>query len=103
MREPVDLTWNEPLPRQMSQLLASIGDVHEMRCVLRDLLTEKEILEISARLEAARLLTTGAKYDEIQAATELSTRTIARVSDWLTNGSGGYASAIKRLTALRNP
>ncbi len=93
-----DDLWHYALPRQLSELLTSIVDVTEMQNVLRDVLTEKEIYEVSARLEAARLLSAGAKYEEVRQATELSTRTIARVSDWLSNGYGGYATAIERLT-----
>ena len=51
---------------------------------------EKEIIEISARLQAAAMLSQGKKYSEIVATTKLSSRTVARISDWLQNGTGGY-------------
>ena len=65
-----------------------------MQNFLRDVLTEKEIIEVSARLEAAKMLRAGAKYTNIVAATKLSSRTVARISDWLQNGTGGYDAAL---------
>jgi TrpR-related protein YerC/YecD len=65
-----------------------------MQNLLRDLLTEKEIIEISARLEAACMLKQGETYTRITEATKLSSRTVARISDWLKNGQGGYEKAI---------
>lgn len=65
-----------------------------MRAFLCDVMTEKEIIEISARLEAARMLSLGAKYEDIIKATKLSSRTVARISDWLKNGAGGYKEAL---------
>lgn len=66
-----------------------------MQNFLRDVMTEKEIVEISARFEAARMLTEGKKYSEIIAATKLSSRTVARISEWLQNGCNGYQAALK--------
>jgi TrpR-related protein YerC/YecD len=86
--------WDQPLPTQLAEVLASITDISDMQRVLRDVMTEKEIQEISARLEAAYLLSQGTRYAEVIPATNLSSRTVARVSDWLTNGTGGYAIAI---------
>ena len=54
-------------------------------------MTEKEIIEISSRLEAARMLQSGSKYVDIVAKTKLSSRTVARISDWMKNGCNGYA------------
>lgn len=66
-----------------------------MQNFLRDVMTEKEIVEISARFETARMLTEGKKYSEIIAATKLSSRTVARISEWLQNGCNGYQAALK--------
>ena len=90
-----DQIWKEAQPRQFAEVLASISDVATMQDFLRDVLTEKEIIEISARLEAARMLQAGSKYTDISAKTKLSSRTIARISDWLQNGAGGYCPALE--------
>lgn len=86
--------WSQPAPAQLVQVVTSIDDVETMRRFLRDVLTEKEIREISARLQAARMLTEGFTYLEIVEKTKLSSRTVARISAWLQNGQKGYQAAI---------
>ena len=39
----------------------------------------------------------GIKYTEIVAKTKLSSRTIARISDWLQNGCNGYQVALQNI------
>lgn len=69
----------------------------ETKKFLRDLLTEDEILEFSARWQAARLLNDKVSYTTIRGKTGLSPRTIARISLWLNKGMGGYKLIISRL------
>lgn len=95
MKVNSDKIWNQAQPRQLAEVLVSISDVTTMQNFLRDVLTEKEIIEISARLEAAKMLAAGKKYTDIVAKTKLSSRTVARISDWLKNGAGGYTSALE--------
>ena len=68
-----------------------------MENFLRDVMTEKEIIEVSSRLEAARMLQAGNTYTDIVASTKLSSRTVARISDWMKNGCSGYAAALKEI------
>tara|TARA_B100002052_G_C15743241_1_gene534235 strand:+ start:78 stop:404 length:327 start_codon:yes stop_codon:yes gene_type:complete len=82
--------WQKDLPQQLSLTLASIADEKTMQLFLTDVLTQKEIIEISSRLEAALMLQAGEKYEDIIRKTRLSTRTVARIREWLKNGSGGY-------------
>lgn len=82
------------MPKQLATTLANTGTVSDMQNLLRDLMTEKEIIEMSARLKAALMLRNGKKYTDITKATKLSSRTIARISEWLKNGEGGYEKAI---------
>jgi uncharacterized protein YerC len=42
------------------------------------------------RWRVARMLHAGSTYREIESATGLSSRTIARISRWLRQGKGGY-------------
>ena|ERR1700761_3417814 len=90
----VSLIWKKEQPQQLVDTLSSISSSNDIRNFLRDVLTEKEILEISARLEAARMLECGNKYTDIVSQTKLSSRTVARVSVWLKNGCGGYRVAL---------
>lgn len=87
--------WELPTTKQFASTLAALSDVQTMQNFLRDVMTEKEIIEISSRLEAAKMLQVGAKYTEIIEKTKLSSRTVARISDWMQNGQGGYEVALK--------
>ena len=71
----------------------------EARRFLRDLLTEKEILEFANRWKAVRMLERGRSYAEIEKETGMSSRTIARINDWRKNGKQGYALMLKRCGA----
>jgi TrpR-related protein YerC/YecD len=84
----------EAMAQQFAEALAAISDTRQMQLFLRDVMTEKEIIETSARFEAAKMLADGASYSDIISRTKLSSRTVARISDWLQNGTGGYSAVI---------
>lgn len=86
--------WSNKLTQQLVEMFVAVDSKRTMQNILRDVMTEKEILEISGRLEAARMLSEGNTYIEISKKTKLSSRTIARISDWMQNGKTGYASAL---------
>jgi TrpR-related protein YerC/YecD len=94
--------WKSDTARQLAEALVAIESVTDMQNFLRDVMTEKEIVETSARLEAARMLIDGKKYTEIVAKTKLSSRTVARISDWLQNGCNGYQAALKTVNHLHS-
>lgn len=75
-------------------VLCDITDPLLMRTFLTDVMTPNEIGEISSRLQAAIMLEEGAKYTSIIEATGLSSRTVARISEWLKKDTGGYKTAI---------
>ena len=89
-----DSVWNTDSTQQLARAMTAISNKSDMQNFLRDVMTEKEIIEISSRLEAARMLTNGEKYTEIIKQTKLSSRTVARISDWLQNGCKGYPVAL---------
>lgn len=91
--------WKQDMPVQLSEVLASIDSISDMQALLTDILTKKEITEIAARLEAARMLSNKETYISIARKTSLSSRTIARISDWLQSGAGGYKKAINLINA----
>jgi TrpR-related protein YerC/YecD len=91
----IDQLWSKPDTEQLAQVLVAINNESDMQKFLCDVMTEKEIVEISARLRAAQMLKQGATYIAIVAATKLSSRTVARISSWLQNGTGGYEVALK--------
>lgn len=94
--------WEAEAGMQLAQVLAAIDDPEMMQQLLHDLLTRREIIDISARLEAATMLQAGATYAEVMAKTKLSSRTIARVSDWVQNGTGGFSVAIDIVQAYES-
>ena len=89
--------WEQDDTQTLARALAVMSDTNDVQNFLRDVMTEKEIIEISARLRAATMLSQGKKYSEIIVTTKLSSRTVARISDWLQNGCSGYQAALKTI------
>ena len=102
MSENKTTVWSTKPAQQFTEALLAIDSITELQNFLRDVMTEKEIIEISSRLEAARLLQAGVTYTDIVAKTKLSSRTIARISDWMQNGCGGYATVLNQLSTHHN-
>ena len=94
--------WKSLNASQLAEALTTIDDLQTMQNFLRDVMTEKEIIEISVRLEAARMLTAGEKYTDITRKTKLSSTTVARISDWLKTGCNGYQAALKTIDTHHN-
>ena len=102
MTQDITKVWKEKTAQQFAEVLVAIDNKQAMQNFLRDVMAEKEIIEISSRLEAARMLQTGSKYTDIIAKTKLSSRTIARISGWLQNGCSGYEIALQIISKHHN-
>lgn len=89
--------WKDSSARQFAEAIFAIDDIDTLQNFLRDVMTKKEIIEISSRLEAARMLQSGSTYNDIIEKTKLSSRTVARISDWMQNGCNGYSAVIKNI------
>jgi len=94
--------WKLNNTTQLAKVLCEIPDVKTMQNFLRDVMTEKEIIEIAARFQAAKMLSDGEKYEKIIVETRLSSRTVARISEWLQNGCNGYKEAISLISNHHN-
>lgn len=81
---------------ELVRSLMSLRTIRETIRFLRDLMTEDEIRMIVDRWRVARLLDGGTPYREIERRTGLSSRTIARISRWLSEGEGGYQLLLER-------
>ncbi len=79
------------------EAILSLKNTDECYKFFEDICTVKEILDISQRLKAAKMLKNGANYLDISKATGMSTATISRVSKCLEYGGGGYAMIIDRV------
>ncbi|OGH68031.1 MAG: hypothetical protein A3C15_00555 [Candidatus Magasanikbacteria bacterium RIFCSPHIGHO2_02_FULL_50_9b] len=89
------MRWDTPQSQDLFRALTRIKNPKQMGFFLRDLLTAEEITEFSRRWRTAQLLAAQETYETIQKKTGLSSTTIARISKWLTRGTGGYRTAIK--------
>jgi len=91
------MDWNNKENKQLIKAILSLKTSDEAKQFLRDLMTEKEIIEFSKRLQTAEMLTAKTPYSVIEQKTGLSSTTVARVSKWLNGKEGGYKTIISRL------
>ena len=87
---------NERTDRLVAALL-SLRDEEECYRLFEDLLTIREVQDLSSRLEVAELLRAKATYNDIVARTGVSTATIGRVNRALNYGAGGYSTVLDRI------
>ena len=86
----------ERLKENLAKAFLSLENINECYALFDDLLTVKEIEDLSSRLEVAKLLKSGENYIDIAAVTGASTATISRVSKCLTGSRGGYRMVLSR-------
>jgi len=82
---------------ELIKVILALKNESEVRKFLRDLMTESEIIEFSKRWQAVQMLDKNISYSKIVKETGLSSTTIARISKWLKNGTGGYRLMLNRL------
>ena len=75
----------------------------EQECIdfLEDVMTYKEMQDISQRILVAKMLSEQAVYNKIVEETGASTATISRVNKCLAYGSGGYKTVLERMQAKK--
>jgi TrpR-related protein YerC/YecD len=101
--------WRTPLTDQLFAGVLKLRNVEECERFFEDLCTIKEINDFSHRLEIARLLHEGAKYEEVMAQMRKSaggehlpsTATISRINRFLRYGADGYSLILERLAKPR--
>ena len=82
---------------QFFKAVLALENEDECRRFFDDVATIKELLDLSARLEVARMLDSGAVFSEISRETGASSATISRVNKCLSYGEGGYKTVLERL------
>ncbi|MBQ6456413.1 MAG: DNA-binding transcriptional regulator [Mogibacterium sp.] len=87
--------------QQFYRAVLSLKDEEECRKFFDDVATIKEALDMSARLEVARMLDEGTVFSEISRETGASSATISRVNKCLTYGEGGYKTVLDRIKKKR--
>lgn len=83
--------------KDLFNAILALKSERECKQFLRDLLTEAEIKEFSNRWKVANMLNSKIDYIKIEKETGMSSTTIARISQWLKNGMGGYRLVINRM------
>jgi len=81
----------------LCEALVSVATKEEAYRVLDDLCTIAEVQAMAQRLAVARLLSTGATYQDIAKQTGASTATISRVNRCVSYGADGYKLILERL------
>ena len=79
--------------------LLSLQTVEECNRFFEDICTITEVIEMSKRLTAAKMLADNKTYTDIIEKTGLSTATISRVNRCIKYGSDGYTTVLARLDA----
>lgn len=86
-----------PLMDRLFEGILSLKSKEECYEFFEDLCTINELRDMSQRLEVARMLELGVKYDDIEKATGASTATISRVKRCLRYGADGYVKVLSRI------
>jgi TrpR-related protein YerC/YecD len=76
--------------------LVALQDTREVRCFLEDLCTPAELQALVDRWQVVEYLQKDLPYRKIHDLTGVSVTTIGRVARCMTDGSGGYQTALDR-------
>ena len=81
---------------ELCQSMVMVKSLEEAARVLGDLLSEPELRMVAKRLQIAKLLLNGKKYEQIRMELKVSQQTIARVNLWLQQAGEGFRMVMKR-------
>ena len=79
---------------ELCRLIAGIDDPEDIRVLLDDLCTRKEVENMAERIFAAKLLMEGNTYNQVMAQADISSATLSRVSRCVQYGKG-YSRLLK--------
>ena len=88
--------WKNKETGELFKTILKLKTLKDAEQFFRDLLTIKEIDEISRRWQAVKFIEKGLPYREIAEKTGHSTTTVARIAHWLRHGEGGYQLMLGR-------
>ena len=80
---------------ELYRLLAEIQDPQDIRDLLDDLCTRKEVENMAERVFAARLLLEGNTYNQIMSQADISSASLSRVSRCVQYGNG-YSRLLRK-------
>ena len=90
--------WRDALTDNLVRALVCVKDEEDCARFIEDLMTIRELKDLSQRLEVAFMLRDKATYSEIVEKTGVSTATIGRVNRCLNYGAGGYQLIFEKLS-----
>lgn len=90
-----------PLTDQLFEAILHLKSRDDCYEFFEDLCTINELRDMSQRLEVARMLRDGEKYDRIESITGASTATISRVKRCLKFGADGYTRVLDQMEKSR--
>ena len=79
-----------------AKALASIHNAIDAANLIKDLLTEPEVVMFARRLQIARLLDQNYTYDQIHKVMRVGNTTVAKVHTWMNLHGDGFQMVIKR-------
>lgn len=94
-----DTQMRDEAVERLCAALCALENPQEVRALLTDLCTAREIAELAQRLEVADMLHAGHSYLNVSRTTGASSTTVSRVSKCLNGETGGYRLVFDRLEA----
>ncbi|MCQ2447149.1 MAG: YerC/YecD family TrpR-related protein [Clostridia bacterium] len=91
------INFHTPSIDRLFETFVNLKSIEECYQYFEDLCTVKEIQDMAQRLDAAIMLSEGARYQQIVKEVNISSATVCRVSKCLNYGAGGYKNAIEKL------
>lgn len=86
---------------ELFEAILALKNTDEAKNFFRDLLTMPELNEFANRWQVVKLLIQKKSYSDISKKLGVSTATITRVAQWLTNGLGGYRLIADRIVPIK--
>lgn len=83
---------------QFFRAVLTLKTADECALFFDDVTTIKELIDMSARLEVAKMLDAGRVFNDISKETGASSATISRVNKCLEYGPGGYRVVLDRIS-----
>ncbi len=92
-----DVSYGQVSVQTLCRAFLTLKSEEECLDFLQDIMTVREIRDMTQRLSIALLLTEGKGYSQIGEEVSVSSATISRVNRALTYGAGGYQTVLDRL------
>lgn len=89
------MATNEQMIKELCKVLAKTNSEKDIKDLLEDLCTNKEVEQMAQRIKTAELLLEGKTYVEVMEEVNVSSATLSRVSRCIQYGKG-YNKVLKK-------